>query len=804
MLTLLSCLLLQAQPPSETILIPREDNRWESRLKRAEDLIGRSDFGEAIQILQSVVEEEAARRALVPLPVASRPVRFPPRPPARSAPTGEEPTEPAEEGEADPDEEFHRTVTTYIPVAEFARRLLWSLPPEGLAVYRRLHGGPAQARYDAAVRSADRDLLEALSRDAFLTAVGDDALDRLGDLLFGEGRFWAAVDAWRAVLNEHPDPDVNLVEVRLKLLHALRLLGLKSHFAVERESFLGQLRSQAGGDGLAGRDEVYRARLLSLEQTLSFPPAAGESAIGPGIAAGSGSGPIPDLPGRRLGTDWASPFWAKQGISPLGVPGVGRGRAGTLRSFSFSRREPQVCFPFYPSAGPGPEAGFLYIGSVFQLQRLSISTGKLVGPTYRLPHRETVALFQEASDSPAYTVALGAAGGSGRARELVISSYIGHKVDQKDYLGFEITAELPIRSLATFERDSGRLLWKTDKLAIPGVAGKKLSFTTPVLLHGDKAIVGGWLQSGYINSILACMDISTGDLVWHQLVASHQMELTMFGEMAREPFASQLTEREGVVYFATNLGAVAAVDAETGRLLWVTAYETIPAEPPDRQLTMLREIVWGVNPPLLVGETLIVAPRDSTFLYAIDTVSARVRWGADASRDRQAGRVLWKFSNARGHLRDLLGVSRGRLYFSGPGGVQALDIGSVPPGGSPRLVPVAPALAGKAVNGRGALTSAGILVAAGPGSSRSGFERIGENPSAPASGCRLYLVDHDLRQAADLTGPLPAQNPDSEGWNVLVATGRVFLTSRTAIVTFSARPEPELPQVRPGVSKEEL
>ncbi len=817
MLFLLSCLLLQAQPSSETVLIPLEDNRWESRLKKAEDLIGRGEFGEAIQILQSVIEEDAARDALRPLAGASgasgaaRPATFPPTPPtplpglpvrpARQPKPAEDSTEPAEVAGAEPEEETRRGLTTYIPVAEFARRLLWSLPPEGLAAYRRLHGGPARQLYAEALRSGDRDLLESVARDTFLTAVGDDALDRLGELFFFEGRFWAAVDAWRRVLNEHPDPDVNPVEVRLKILHALRLLGAKTPFDAERESFLAQLRAQAGGDGLAGRDEVYRARLLNLEQTLPFPPAAGEQAIGPGLAGpvlGSTPGLIPDLPGRRLDADWASPFWAAQGISPLGVPGGGRGGLGAARSFSLSRREPQASFPFYPSVGPGPEAGFLYIGSVFQLQRLSLSTGKLVGPIYRLPHRDNATLFQEASDSPAYTVALGAASGWRGPRDLVIGSYIGHRIPHRDYLSFEITAELPIRSLAAFERDSGRVVWKTDELAIPGVAGKKLSFTTPVLLDRGKAIAGGWLQSGYINSILACIDLSTGDLVWHQLVASHQMELTMFGEMAREPFASQLTEREGVVYFVTNLGAIAAVDSKTGRLLWVTAYETIPAEPPDRQLTMLREIVWGVNPPLFVGETLIVAPRDSHFLYAIDTVSAGGRRGRDAAPERQAGRVLWKYSNVRGQLRDLLGVSRGRLYFSGPGGVQALDIDRVPPDGSPRLLPAAPALAGKMVNGRGALTSAGVLVAAGSaaGFPPRGFERLGEKSSVPG-GCRLYLVDHDLRRASDLTGPLLAQNPDSEGWNVLVAMGRVFLTSRTAVIAFSARPEPEPPKPEP-------
>ena len=166
----------------------------------------------------------------------------------------------------------------------------------------------------------------------------------------------------------------------------------------------------------------------------------------------------------------------------------------------------------------------------------------------------------------------------------------------------------------------------------------------------------------------------------------------MFGELAREPFASVLAEREGVIYYLTNLGAIAAVEASTGRILWLTTYDSIPVKPADGRRSEFRRIVWGANPLLFVGETLIVTPRDSLYLYAIDcsmpsravlppsalaatAVSSPAEGAVARAAARQGGRILWSYSNAAGDLRDLLGYAGGRLYFTGPGGVQALEIG---------------------------------------------------------------------------------------------------------------------------------
>lgn len=81
----------------------------------------------------------------------------------------------------------------------------------------------------------------------------------------------------------------------------------------------------------------------------------------------------------------------------------------------------------------------------------------------------------------------------------------------------------------------------------------------------------------------------------------------------------------------------------------------------------MRELRWGLNSPLLIGNVLVVAPRDSQYLLAIDTG----RGPKGASRE---GEILWTYDNSAGDLRDLLGAHQGRLYFSGRDGIFALDI----------------------------------------------------------------------------------------------------------------------------------
>jgi putative pyrroloquinoline-quinone binding quinoprotein len=797
-------------------LIPREDNHRDAAIRRAVDLIRRGELPRGIQILQEIVEDPSARRVLREVPADFGPSRLLGAPKAMDPLDGSDRGEEGAEKEATPapasprgeirvGERPEKVAQLYLPVSEVARQLLGGLPPEGVAVYRKTYDALAARRFEAAQAARSPALLARLAEDFALSSVGILARERLAEIHFEEGRFWSALQVWRSILAEPAVPEVSANEVELKCLAALRLLGENEAYQEARKAFLSHLRSQSGSDGLAGAYEQLLAWVSRFEA--GHPPA---SSAGTSVAPGAGAVPLPGLPGPRLSLEWVSSFWSdRSGAAP-----------------QFGRILPaERTFPFFPSLS-GPGAGGTLAGtggdgedsvvlnSVFRLHRISTLTGR-VSRVYSkpLPSRDLLH-FEERTDSPVYCATLASipedAGPSGpggtaagSAGTVILASYLSDRVKPQSFRGYEIYSEIPTRSLCALDAATGQVRWQTGDLSI-GQAGKAVSFTTPALVVGRRVVACGWQQVGYINSIIAAFDLASGDLLWHQLLASNQLELTMFGEMGREPFAAVLAEREGVVYCVTNLGAVAAVEVDTGNIRWVTTYPAIDVEPGDGQRSPIREIVWGVNPPLFVGEALIVTPRDSEHLLAIDLGKTA---GPPRAR-RQPGRIRFSYSNSDREMRDLLGQAGGILYFTGPGGVQALDIRDAAAGGAPRRVPTTITWTEKGVEGRGALTDAGVVVAAETPGWAQGIEGA---EGAGRVGSRLCLVDLSLKRRTILTGSIPklsaprAGGPAQTGLdagNVTVAGGRVFLTSRESITCFVPR-DAGSEEDRPGSARDQ-
>ena len=85
-----------------------------------------------------------------------------------------------------------------IPVARKRRSILAALPPDGQAAYRLFYDAEAKKLLDEADGPAELKNLERIYSAYFITSVGDNAADRLGDLYFELGRFDRAADCWLA------------------------------------------------------------------------------------------------------------------------------------------------------------------------------------------------------------------------------------------------------------------------------------------------------------------------------------------------------------------------------------------------------------------------------------------------------------------------------------------------------------------------------------------------------------------------------------------------------------------------------
>jgi outer membrane protein assembly factor BamB len=303
---------------------------------------------------------------------------------------------------------------------------------------------------------------------------------------------------------------------------------------------------------------------------------------------------------------------------------------------------------------------------------------------------------------------------------ILITHYISDQIEGKSFMGYDITVEIPIRSLVAFDATSREVLWQTgqppagprrherrnvddrglgedpgfpeiEELLSPEsrrsarsplsgdddewLAKRDFSYTSPVIVKGGLVVGGGWVQKGFVHGALRALDIRTGTLVWETLLAGAQVEPTMFGEMAREPFSGSIAEADGVVYYLTQMGTIAAVELETGHVLWLTTYDTIELVASFSHQAIRRELSWGPNPLLLLGHVLIATPRDSDYLYAIGTAMGPE--GASV-----AGSILWRYWNEEeindpSKKWDLLGFYRDRLYFTGTQEISALDLSSM-------------------------------------------------------------------------------------------------------------------------------
>jgi hypothetical protein len=80
--------------------------------------------------------------------------------------------------------------------------------------------------------------------------------------------------------------------------------------------------------------------------------------------------------------------------------------------------------------------------------------------------------------------------------------------------------------------------------------------------------------------------------------------------------ASSVAVRNGIVYLCSNTGGVAALDGETGEILWIHKYERLEKPPVDLfgQETKKLE-TWFPSPPVLDHRYLYVAPVDSDALF---------------------------------------------------------------------------------------------------------------------------------------------------------------------------------------------
>lgn len=209
--------------------------------------------------------------------------------------------------------------------------------------------------------------------------------------------------------------------------------------------------------------------------------------------------------------------------------------------------------------------------------------------------------------------------------------------------------------LAAFDLRSGQLRWCTSEQS---EWGERVAVGDPAWNEGRVYVLTA--VPGMRSRIeLVALDAQDGRVLWMTplLHATVEVWTTYWGQryfMDLMAYGSGVAVERGAVYVQTNAGVAARLDARDGMVEWLRSYE----RPTD-------DVAWAGYPrrrggrPHVVGDTLVLAPRDDAVVLALDASS---------------GRLLWQRGEAGGEW--IVGVDEGRLVMAGRSGLSALAMTS--------------------------------------------------------------------------------------------------------------------------------
>ena len=551
-----------------------------------------------------------------------------------------------------------------VRVRSYCHLLIAALPPEGRALYRSRVDAQAESWYRKGAAERDRAALLRVVEQAFCSSRGDDALDLLGDLAFQDGRFAEALAAYRQLVPDrpgqalglvHPDPDVDLARVAAKKLLCRAALGEDAPTPADLDAYSAAYPNARGK--LAGRDGPLVKDVAGALAADHLAPPVQIDGRWPTFAGAPARTKV--APGTiDVGSfQWRfklEPVTASRNPGPM--VGMGMGRRG------FGAPTPA------PPGDPIPA----YHPIILNDQVVMSDDHQIVA--FNLNDRPESKDGKEAAVEVAWRHdanqgATAAARGStqGIARYTLTAS--GDRVFarlgtpppsiQGRMMGMGgMAGAAPSFIVAVQRSTEGKVLWKRNALDVElprrgGDAGaRSVSFEgTPAA--DVRGVYVALTDSGPMTATyVTCLDAETGNPRWSRYVGEAQaqapnaaggmmMGMGMMPDI--EPGSRLLTLDGPTVYYQTNLGAVVALDAETGAIRWLATYprqdHTGRAAGHERDL----------NPAIVAEGRVLVAPDDSASIFALDAVTGRLAWKTPPMAD----------------VVHLLGVAKGRLFATG-------------------------------------------------------------------------------------------------------------------------------------------
>jgi outer membrane protein assembly factor BamB len=519
------------------------------------------------------------------------------------------------------------TERRWIGLADYCQMQLAALPPQALKLYRSRVDPVAEKWYEEGIARRDRRLLGLVVQKAFASSWGDKALLALGEIALESGQYGAARRAWQRILPAEPPPGaaqswpgfpdthLDLATVRARLVLVSILEG---DAARAREELAQMVRLYPNSRGrLGGREVNFVAALGELLAQSAAWPVAKSSPDWPTFAGA----PARNKQAARM-VDAARVAWH------VPLPRLVELSKNQLHAGA-AAADPAALLAYHPLV----VGKRVLVNNRREILALKATDGKPAwGSTeaiYREPLEEAAALAGDPAE------ALGMA-------RFTMTAYRGRLYAR---MGSAVTSR-PQQPVATTGNGylvcldleaEGRLVWKST-------AEEGWAYEGSPLADGTNVYVAMRRNDIRPQAYVACLDAQSGRLRWRRFICGAESPARgMLFQLSH----NLLTLDEDILYYNTNLGAVAALSAEDGRLLWLSLY---PRERRGDLLHLAAHWNRDLNPCLMDHGTLLVAPADSPRIFAFDAGT---------------GQILWQSETQLDDVLHLLGVSGNQLIAAG-------------------------------------------------------------------------------------------------------------------------------------------
>jgi outer membrane protein assembly factor BamB len=525
----------------------------------------------------------------------------------------------------------------YQGVRSYCLGKLAGWPAAGRQAYRKMWDAEARLRFERARLSAQEEELASVVSDYPFSSSALEAAAALANLRLERGAFDSAAETAESFFSmNEADADARLAALWARALaaqgEAARLEELKARWEprMGREPIL-------SGETRTTLSEFLQAQIRAarvVRPTADAPPPSDPSWPMYGGNPSSTLRAADRTPSRRT---WNVSLPEAQ-------------YTASYRSGNFDWDQERMTtgrdlyHPVFPAAVDG---------TVFVNNGLCLRAYNLFGPqaemlwSYELPQPNGELMFEERI---AHTVTVA----DGRVYAPMVTAILGSE-NRLNYL--QVKYPFPKRALHAFDALSGKLLWrlggeraeKPDEKPFEAL----LSFSTAPTPAGGKLYTGA-IRQQYpqepFEHYVVCLS-PDGRLLWKSYVATGGTEINLFGNSIRESISSKVSVAGDRLYYCTNHGAVACLDATTGAIRWIYKYEQFPVRPTRIFPPPRKGLFWTNNPILASPQAIVATPTDSPSLVALDP---------------QSGRLLYRIEYDDHRSSHVVGMFGDQLVLAGP------------------------------------------------------------------------------------------------------------------------------------------